>query len=179
MTRSQLEHAIRAVCDVAEVGEVIIIGSQSILGAYPNAPISLRQSIEVDVMLRQNHDRLATVEGTLGELSQFHHTHDFYVHGVDETTAFLPLGWQDRLVEVRSSNTRNHTGWCLDVTDLAASKLAAFRDKDREFVRALLSEWMIRPDVLLERIEMLTVESPRRDRIRAWARTTIEDLGID
>ncbi|MBX9927879.1 MAG: hypothetical protein K2X99_03115, partial [Gemmatimonadaceae bacterium] len=76
-------------------------------------------------------------------------------------------------------NTRNHTGWCLDVTDLAASKLAAFRDKDREFVRALLSEWMIRPDVLLERIEMLTVESPRRDRIRAWARTTIEDLGID
>ena len=49
MTRDQLEHAIRAACDVAGDTEVIVFGSQAILGSYPDAPESLRASIEVDV----------------------------------------------------------------------------------------------------------------------------------
>ena len=49
MTRDQLEHAIRAACDVADDNELFIFGSQSILGDYPNAPPELRASVEVDV----------------------------------------------------------------------------------------------------------------------------------
>ena len=49
MTRDQLEHAIRAACDVASDTEVIVFGSQAILGNYPDAPESLRTSIEVDM----------------------------------------------------------------------------------------------------------------------------------
>lgn len=49
MTREQLEHAIRAACDVARDSEVLIFGSQAILGEYPQAPEQLRASIEVDV----------------------------------------------------------------------------------------------------------------------------------
>jgi len=37
----------------------------------------------------------------------------------------------------------NKIGWCMEAHDLAASKLIAFRDKDRAFVRRLLIEEMI------------------------------------
>ena len=42
MTREQLEHAIRAACDVSEDTEIWIFGSQAILGEFPNAPAELR-----------------------------------------------------------------------------------------------------------------------------------------
>ena len=41
MRRIDLEHIIRAAAVVADVEELIIVGSQSILGAYPNAPKEL------------------------------------------------------------------------------------------------------------------------------------------
>lgn len=49
MTREQLEHAIRAACDVAEDTEVFVFGSQAILGQFPDAPEALRQSAEADI----------------------------------------------------------------------------------------------------------------------------------
>ena len=44
MTRDQLEHAIRAACDVAEDTELLVFGSQAILGEHPDAPPELRAS---------------------------------------------------------------------------------------------------------------------------------------
>ena len=41
MTRQELEHIIRAAADVTNEKELIIIGSQTILGQYPNAPEEL------------------------------------------------------------------------------------------------------------------------------------------
>jgi hypothetical protein len=40
MTRLELEHAIRASCDVAGDDEVYVFGPQAILGHYPDAPES-------------------------------------------------------------------------------------------------------------------------------------------
>ena len=36
MNRDQLEHAIRAACDVSEDTELWIFGSKAILGEFPN-----------------------------------------------------------------------------------------------------------------------------------------------
>ena len=49
MTRVELEHAIRAACDVCGDDQVYVFGSQAILGQYPDAPESLRQSAEADI----------------------------------------------------------------------------------------------------------------------------------
>jgi hypothetical protein len=49
MTRDQLEHAIRAACDVSGDTELWVFGSQAILAEFPNAHENLRASIEVDV----------------------------------------------------------------------------------------------------------------------------------
>lgn len=52
MRRDQLEHAIRTACQIIAVDEVIIVGSQSILGTYreDELPSAATMSIEVDVL---------------------------------------------------------------------------------------------------------------------------------
>jgi hypothetical protein len=85
------------------------------------------------------HAIRAACDGSLGELSQFHQTHGFYVHGVSIEAATLPSGWEDRTVPVSDPvRTRGNVGHCLEAHDLSASKLAAYREKDRDFVRTLL-----------------------------------------
>ena len=49
MRRAQLEHLIRAAATIAEDDEIIVIGSQAILGQFPDAPSELCVSAEADV----------------------------------------------------------------------------------------------------------------------------------
>ncbi|OFV85466.1 MAG: hypothetical protein A2W26_00245 [Acidobacteria bacterium RBG_16_64_8] len=174
MTREQLEHAIRAACDVADDTEVYVFGSQAILAEHPRAPAALRKSIEVDVSPRHRVDRVDAIDGAIGELSLFHQTHGFYVHGVPiEEAAKLPDGWRERVVPVGGPETTfGKLGWCLEGHDLAASKLAAFRDKDRDFVRVLLREGLTEADVLLQRIATLPLLAEDKARLTDWVRLT-------
>ena len=58
MTRQELEHAIRAACDVADDDAVYVFGSQAILGQFPDAPEALRMSAEVDVSPKSYPERV-------------------------------------------------------------------------------------------------------------------------
>lgn len=176
MTRDQLEHAIRAACEVADDNELLIFGSQSILGGHPNAPPELRASVEVDVQPRNRPEAVDLIDGALGELSAFHQTHGFYVQGVSIEVAQLPEGWEGRTHQVKGDNTRGNTGYCLEAHDLAASKLAAYRDKDRDFVRVLLIEQMIDADIFLQRIDLLPVSDEIKERSVNWIKRTVKDL---
>ena len=177
MTRDQLEHAIRATCEVSKDTEVWIFGSQAILGEFPNAPESLRTSIEVDVQPKNRPETVDEVDGALGELSMFHQTHGFYVHGISIESANLPDGWEKRTVSVNDPiATHGKTGLCIQAHDLAASKLAAYREKDREFVRLLLIEKMIEVKTLTERVSSLDVEERFRERLLHWVKITAEEL---
>jgi len=177
MTREQLEHAIRAACDVSEDTELWVFGSQAILGEYPKAPEGLRASIEVDMQPKNRPEAVEEIDGALGELSPFHTAFGFYVHGVPIEAATLPSGWEDRTIPVSDPYwTRGTPGHCLEAHDLAASKLVAFREKDREFVRILLLEHLIDQETLVERIESLLISEELSERIKTWARITVEDL---
>lgn len=176
MTRDELEHAIRAACDLTDEDEVIVFGSQAILGQFPDAPAVLRQSAEADIAPKNAPEKVDLIDAVLGELSDFHREHGFYVHGVPIETAILPKGWHSRTVTVRNANTRNHTGLCLEAHDLAASKLAAFREKDREFVRALLANDMISGMKLISRLRGLPLEQAETARRMKWVDATVQDI---
>lgn len=130
MTRAELEHVLRAASAITNEDEFVVIGSQSVLGQFPDAPQALLTSVEVDVYPRYAPEKSDLIDGAIGELSQFHETFGYYAHGVDEATATLPSGWEERLVPVENVNTGGATGWCLDVHDLAISKLVAGRERD-------------------------------------------------
>ncbi len=165
MRRDQLEHAIRTACQITGQTEVIVIGSQAILGTYPEyeLPHLATRSMEVDI-LPITDDNNTTIEladlivGVAGELSSFEQTHGFSIDGVDLTTAALPEGWRDRLVKVQNANTAapsghpQFIGWCLDKEDLCVAKLCAFRPKDQNFVQALIQEHLVNPILITDRL---------------------------
>lgn len=174
MTRRQLEHIIRAAAATAGVREVIIVGSQAILGSFPDAPAELTRSIEADVFPREAPERSIVIDGAIGELSLFHETFGYFAHGVDETTAMLPDGWRERLVRVETAGTAGAVGWCLEPHDLAVSKLAAGREKDLEFVETMVRRHLVAPQAIRERLANTpTMPAARREladaRLRAWA----------
>jgi hypothetical protein len=177
MTRDQLEHAIRAACDVSNDTELWVFGSQALLGEFPDAPESLRASIEVDVQPKNRPEAVDVIDANLGELSLFHQTHGFYVHGVSIDSAILPEGWEERTKPISDPiSTRGNTGWCIELHDLAASKLAAYREKDREFIRLLMIEKRIDGAVLKKRIDALNIEDQLRERLHRWLNITVEEL---
>ncbi len=106
MRRSELEHIIRASGDVAQDDEIVIIGSQSILGQFPNAPMRLLVSMEADVYPKHKPELADKVDSAIGEGSTFHELHGYYAQGVGPETAVLPSGWKDRLVVIKNENTR-------------------------------------------------------------------------
>src|SRR5262245_51590105 len=115
MTREQLEHILRASAAITGATEVVVIGSQSILGEYshPPSPV-LTQSIEADVFTFRSPEDAVLIDGSIGEGSLFHTTFGYYAHGVGEETAVLPTGWKDRLVRVKTPGTGGATGLCLE-----------------------------------------------------------------
>lgn len=153
MTRTQLEHIIRASAGNADTDDIVVIGSQAILGSYPQAPGELLESMEADVFPRDRPHDAILIDGVIGEQSAFHQTFGYYAHGVDETTATLPDGWRERLVPIRNENTRGATGWCLEVHDLAVSKLIAGREKDIAFIAVLFRHRLASPEIVGERLE--------------------------
>jgi hypothetical protein len=73
MKRRDLEHLIRAAGAIAE-SDLIVIGSQAILGQHPDAPAEALRSIEADLIPVQHPERWALIDGAIGEGSPFHET---------------------------------------------------------------------------------------------------------
>jgi hypothetical protein len=177
VTRDELEHAIRATCDLANDTEVIVFGSQAILGQFPDAPPTLRQSGEADIAPKHAVDKIDLIDAILGEDSQFHQLHGFYVHGIPIEAATLPAAWEERAVKVQNKNTRDFIGWCIEAHDLAASKLIASREKDLEFVRVLLVEAMVAPRKLITRVRRLPIPEDVKERLVRWVDKTVQGSG--
>ncbi|WP_394850386.1 hypothetical protein LZC95_23375 [Pendulispora brunnea] len=170
MTRKQLEHILRASGDIADDLEIVVIGSQAILGSHPGAPAELLVSVEADVYPKNFPERWALIDGSIGEGSPFHDTFGYYAQGVEEGTAILPDGWKERLVAICNANTRGITGWCLEPHDLVISKYVANREKDRRFGTDALRFGLTRLEELERRLERLPLDSERVNEILARIR---------
>jgi len=163
MQRHQLEHIIRAATGITGATEIVVIGSQAVLGQFPNAPATLLVSIEADVFTFRSPADADLIDGSIGEGSPFHQTFGYYAHGVAEETAILPAGWKDRLVTVQNANTGHGCGLCLEANDLAVAKLAAGREKDNAFVAELLRHRLSQTTVIESRLCQTSLSGERLD----------------
>jgi hypothetical protein len=152
VTRQQLEHLIRAAAVIVSDDEIVVIGSQAILGQFPDAPEAMRVSTEADLFPLNHPERSDLIEGSIGELSPFHEAFGYYAQGVGEETAILPSGWKQRLVIVQNQNTRGSKGLCLEVHDLLIAKAIAGRDKDFAFLGEAARHQMADPETLFSRL---------------------------
>ena len=170
MTRQELEHAIRAVADLMGETILIIIGSQAILGAFPEAPSELLVSQEVDIFTPDRPETAEFISGAFGADSPFDQTHGFQIDGVSPTTATVPGGWQNRLVPVCTANTNGATGLVPEVHDIAVAKYYANREKDRRYATDLSRHGMLDEATLRERMRNAPVTKAKRRAMLAAAR---------
>jgi len=191
-TLDDLERAVRAVATEFNTDKVFIIGSQSILLAWPEAPPLMRTSPEIDAYPdnakqweneeRKKHpgehpEASEQINALFGSGSQFHRTHGFYIDGVDQHTARLPDGWEARAVtrEVRFGR-RIVTAIAPCPDDLIVSKLARLDDKDKEYVEAYYTERPLDGALLEERIALSHFEPAVAQRARTYVRGLAEKL---
>lgn len=177
MKRSELEHIIRAAGSIANDSEIVIIGSQSILGQFPDAPASLLVSAEADVFPMRDPQLSDLIDGSIGEGSPFHEMFGYYAQGVDDKTATLPRGWRERLVRINNPNTVGVTGLCLEVHDLAISKYVAGREKDREFTKELARHSMTQRATLLARERDTDLSAELRKIVKARIERDFKESG--
>jgi len=175
VTRDELAHILRSASRIVGEQDIVVIGSQSILGSFTDSelPDPAIASIEADLAFLDDpdHAKADKVDGAIGEDSQFHATFGYYGQGVSVTTAVLPAGWRDRVVVFDNADTRPGRGLCLDPHDLVVSKLAAGRAKDFEFAAALLRAGLIDADALSERAATLDTVPGVRRRVVEWIKT--------
>lgn len=182
MRHEQLEHAIRAACQIVGQTEVIIVGSQAILASFADdqLPAEATMSAEIDILPIANSSKeveaLADLlYGTAGEFSSFEQLHGFSIDGVDLSTCILHEDWRSRLIKVQNRNTAppsghpQFTGWCLERHDLCVAKLCAFRPKDRNFVAALLRTNLVSGNEIKSRLADISKSHPEKARVAlAW-----------
>ena len=166
MRKADLEHIIRAATAVTDQYEVIVVGSQSILGSVDSPPEECLRSKEADIIVPGNEKLSDLIDGALGEGSPFETSFGYYAQGVDSTTCILPAGWRDRLVLLQSQNTNGKIGYCLEVVNLFLAKCAANREKDWEFNLALLSHGIVNEHAALRRVAFMPVDEARKQKIR-------------
>jgi hypothetical protein len=170
VNRKQLAHVLRAAATIASDGEILVLGSQSILGTAdaPHLPEETTLSIEADLAFFNDLDEQKSdaVDGAIGEGSQFHAEYGYYAQGVSLETAVLPTGWRDRLIKFDREDAEPSAASCLDPHDLVVAKLVANRDKDRDFSIALIRADLIEVRTLLDRIELLEQPGAVKDRTR-------------
>jgi hypothetical protein len=165
--RKDLEHLVRAAADITK-DEIVVIGSQAILGEYPDAPETLLVSLEADVYPRYDPDRADEIDGAIGDGSPFHETFGYYAHGVGPETPIAPAGWETRLVRIEApiAPTGAAIGWCLGSHDLVLSKLAAGRERDLDFALEAIRAELVDIEQLRLGVELLPESHRKQTRER-------------
>lgn len=129
------EHVLRAAAAIAQENSFVVVGSQAILMAFPYAPEELLTSRELDLYPALHPEKADLIDGAIGAMSSFDQTFGYHADGVGPDTAVMPDNWHTR---EKLYHLGEVTVICPEVLDLAVSKCVADRDKDADFVRALV-----------------------------------------
>jgi hypothetical protein len=181
MRRTELAHVLRSAAAITGDPEILVIGSQAILGTYweDDLPEASWMSAEVDVAFLDDPGahKADKVDAAIGEGSEFHQMNAYYGQGVEVSTAVLPDGWRDRVVRFTDSASAPATAYCLDAHDLLASKLVAYREKDLIFAFALIEADLVDLGTLRLRLGGLPPSfGVQRDRAISWVEAAARKL---
>lgn len=183
MTRDQLAHILRVAAKIAEEPDIVVIGSQAVLGTYTDDELPPRAVASMEADLAFFGDEGSTKSdrvdgGHICEQSQFHETFGYYGQGVGISTAVLPAGWRARVVVLANLSTEPGRGLCLEPHDLVVSKLVAGREKDLEFTIALIEAGPIDTRVLAERAQQLETVPAVKRRVQRWAENCAQQRNV-
>ena len=171
MTKSELENLLRKAGKLARDHDFFLIGSQSLRGVCQSIPSDFPNTIEADLYPRHHPQAWSILREELGNRSKFFADNGYYLDCTDPALATLPDGWTERLIPFRTPRTGGVTAWCLEPHDLFVSKLVVWREKDQQFVRAMLRHNFVKSTMLLSRIEDLPISPARQNELKLLVNT--------
>lgn len=166
MTKAELENLLKRAGDVARDRDFFLIGSQALRATCAAIPRDFPKTIEADLYPRRHPQAWSRLRGELGNKTKFFKQHGYYLDCTDPGLTTLPDGWMERLIPFRTPRTGGVTAWCLEPNDLFVSKLVAWREKDQQFLRAMLRHKFSKPAVVLRRIDDLPVSPTHREELK-------------
>lgn len=138
MKKTQLLDLIQQVSQFTESQAPIIVGSHSLFAVTDQVPAIVSRSVEADFLLAEwGIEVMREVGDKLGMRSDFFDANGYYADPLGFATVVLTPGWRERLNPLADANGRV-VALCLEPHDAAVSKLIAGREKDFQFIIALL-----------------------------------------
>ncbi|MGH9841425.1 MAG: DUF6036 family nucleotidyltransferase [Blastocatellia bacterium] len=151
MKKESLFDLIRRVTELSGVTLPIIVGSQTLYSLTDQVPQVVRGSLEADFLLAgDDSDARLIVNKELGVTSNFYDTYGYFADGLGLATVSLAPGWRERLQPLKDDGGKT-VAMCLEIHDLAVSKLIAGREKDMPFLCYLLDSQLIAMSMFMER----------------------------
>ena len=151
MRKSDLFDLIANVRTIAPDEKLIVAGSQAAYAVTNYLPEIARKSVECDFLFASGRaDLREKVNKEMGVLTEYQDEHGYYADAVGLATIVLPSGWEERLRPLYGDN-ETVVADCIDIYDLAISKLVAGRDKDLEFLESAFASELIQASEFLER----------------------------
>lgn len=160
MRLDALVHVAKAVFAMAEVERVVVFGSASLLGQFPELGEEegspLLATYDADLIPLPFEEEIGLMlDEAFGEDRVFHQRFGYHADIVrSKVTETFPPGWESRLSPLAGVEGV----FCLEVHDMAAAKCLVGRDKDRVQLGFLASRGIV--DLAVVRDRLSQVEMP-------------------
>jgi Nucleotidyltransferase of unknown function (DUF6036) len=152
---------LRAVANITDHTTFVIVGSAAVIARLRGQlPGAMMLTPEVDIFAAgvENPEALSDlIDGSIGQDSIFHRTFGYYADGVSPETSKMPSDWRQRAIECRSPEAPRVTAVIPEENDIALAKLAAWRDKDIEWLKEGVIRGMLSLEKMEERIPLMPV----------------------
>ena len=162
LKKADIQHMVKSVAAATGFRDLVMVGSGALIATAKHLPASLMMTQEADIFARDAADpdhAEQLIDGTFGIGSQFHTTFGYFVDAVSPGTAVLPRGWQDRTTIMKVPGNEGATITIIGAEDLAVAKIAAWREKDREWLGTCLNMRLVKA----EKIPALLAEVAQED----------------
>ena len=153
MSRDEVQKALEAARNISHHHEFVIAGSLSVLGRIDTPPELMSMSIDIDFFPLRDPGRASEIAEVLGEDSAFHERNGYYLDPISPELPVLPVGWRERLVEVKLGEV---TAYFLDVNDTAVSKYARSSPNDCRWLETGYEAKILDIDTIASRVRFST-----------------------
>lgn len=151
MRKSYLFELIREINQFSPQEKLVIAGSQAAHATEAILPEIAKKSIECDFIFGAGKSEIReAISKRFGVFSKFQDERGFYADPLGLATVVLPTDWHKRLQPLRDENDQI-VAHCVEIHDVAVSKLVAGRGKDHEFLASILASEIIDVNEFLKR----------------------------
>ncbi|HEV3157589.1 MAG TPA: DUF6036 family nucleotidyltransferase [Candidatus Baltobacteraceae bacterium] len=170
LRREEVVLCVLAAAEFIRSTEFVVIGSQALLGMFPDAPIdAVKKSIDVDLFPTNFRETMfIPLHTELGMDSDFFNEHGIYVDTVRPELARFPPDWRERastqcLGEVTINDERRKVHAIFpEIHDLTVSKAVIGREQDKAFLAGVIRLGLVNVPTLEQRLQAVPRTTPER-----------------